>query len=339
MVLDRCTDGTEGIVSEFAKTYDNVKMVVKNITKYPRTIFKGYRVAEAFNWGLRETEEEPDYILTVSADIVLTPNYVEEALKIFRRNDRCAIVGKPKWEGEVITEEGTIRGAGSIYRYDVLKRLTGGLFVECEAEDSYIQFGVQASNYEIEKLENADIKLLRPTTGISIKGQMLAAYRWGFSSYKLGYTPLYTVGRAKNKIRNPLQSLVLLISYFFAMLSRQKRQDFAGWVRIYQKKDQRDRYEVLRAVTQILIYFVRVIHLNDVLLQVTIKNAPKYLKAMRRHIFFSISLMRATNLGAYPIRTPKSLGSNGVIYVDVVSTIFNPTLRRILVIRQNGNSR
>lgn len=236
VVLDRCTNGTEGIVRGLAKRHDNVKIVVKNTTKYPKTIFKGYRVAEAFNWALRETKEEPDYILTVSADVVLTPNYVEEALKIFRRNDRCAIVGKPRWEGEALTKEGTIRGAGSIYRYDILKGLTGGLFVECEAEDSYIQFGVQAANYEIEKLENADILLLRPTTGVTIKGQMLAAYRWGFSSYKLGYTPLYAVGRAINKIRNPLQSLVLLISYFFAMLSGQERQDFAGWVKSHQKR-------------------------------------------------------------------------------------------------------
>ena len=70
IVLDRCTDGTENIVTDFIIKHKEIEMVIKNNTKYPKTFMKGFLVAETINEGLKKIKQFPEFIMIPNSDSI-----------------------------------------------------------------------------------------------------------------------------------------------------------------------------------------------------------------------------------------------------------------------------
>ncbi len=228
VVLGDCKDDTPRVASEYASKHREIKIVHKVESRYRGTFFKGFRVAEAINEGLRTMDKGIDYVMISGADSTYSPAYVEAGVKILEKNPSVAIVG--------FRSSRSILGSGAIYRYSFLKEANNGFFIECGAEDTYLWLKARSFGYSVKPLIEEEMRFMRVQGQGGLTDTMRYALSKGYTCYVLGYVFPYVLGRAFLMARNPLLASILLISYVYALSTRVKKLDIASFTSQYQKK-------------------------------------------------------------------------------------------------------
>lgn len=220
VVLDRCTDGTEEQVDLAARKYDKITKVVKPSTKYSKTFMKGFFVAEAINQGLEHAKPFSDFIMICNADSTYSRSYVEEALQIMRENPDCAIVGYPHYSN--------VSGSGYVMRSSLLYRL-GNRIAECAAEDTYLQLAALQLGYTIKPIVNAQVVLMRKRGQGGMLEKLQYAFAKGYSSYTLGYSLYYELGRTMYWLsKGKFSHVAIVFGFLYGLVAGVEKLDIAS---------------------------------------------------------------------------------------------------------------
>ena len=219
VVLDRCTDKTEDIVTDLSKAHEEIVKIIKSDTKYQNTFMKGFVVAETVNKGLESIESFPEFLLIANADSVYSKNYIESALNIFDKDAKCGLAGYSHYSN--------ISGSGYVIRSNVLARL-GNRLKECAAEDTYLQFSVLNQGYTIKPIENVEVKLLRERGKGSITDRIRYAFAKGYASYTLGYSFGFEILRTGYWIlKGRFSHIGIIFGFLYAIFTKPEKLDIS----------------------------------------------------------------------------------------------------------------
>ena len=219
VVLDRCTDNTEDVVSKLSKQHKEIVKIVKSVTKYQNNFMKGFLVAETVNKGLESIGSFPEFLMVANADSVYSKNYIESALSIFDKDAKCGLAGYSHFSN--------ISGSGYVIRSNVLARL-GNRLKECAAEDTYLQFSVLNQGYTIKPIWNAEAKLLRERGEGKVTDRIRYAFAKGYASYTLGHSFGFEILRTGYWIlKGRLSHIGIVFGFLYAIFTKPEKLDIA----------------------------------------------------------------------------------------------------------------
>ena len=188
VVNDNSTDGSEGIISAFAKADTTLQTIKTNATA---THLPGSKVVEAFKAGKQALDDDYDIICKFDADLIFPLNYLEEIAAVFKQNPKAGIAGgfchiekNNEWVLESLTNKDHIRGALKAYRKDCLEQI-GGL-KSAMGWDTADELLAQYHKWEVVTVEQLHVKHLKPTgdtytTASKFKqGEAFYSLRYGF---------------------------------------------------------------------------------------------------------------------------------------------------------------
>lgn len=191
VVNDNSTDGSEEIVSAFAKANPSIQ-TVKTATSSAHQ--PGNKVVQAFNTGLEALDENYDIICKFDADLIFPSNYLEEVVKVFKQQPEAGIVGgfcyierDNRWALENLTNKDHIRGALKAYRKDCLTQI-GGL-KPAMGWDTADELLAKYNEWDVITLEQLHVKHLKPTGNAYTSA---SKFRQGEAFYSLRYGFLLT---------------------------------------------------------------------------------------------------------------------------------------------------
>ncbi|RNC83463.1 MAG: glycosyltransferase family 2 protein [Winogradskyella sp.] len=200
IVNDNSTDGTEGIISEYASTYNWITYL--NAESSDEHI-PGAKVIRAFYKGFETLDEDYDIICKYDADIILPINYLERLKDIFTQNKSLGIAGglayiqkNGNWIYENISNKNHVRGPFKSYRKACFKAI-GGLKTSI-GWDTLDTLLAQYHNWEVTTDKDLIVKHLKPTgnsynkSSRYLQGEALYKMRYGFvltliSSLKMAF--------------------------------------------------------------------------------------------------------------------------------------------------------
>ena len=186
VVNDNSTDGSEGIISAFAKADPTIQTIT---TKAASIHLPGSKVVKAFNEGLESVDQEYDIICKFDADLIFPENYLEEVSKVFNSNPQAGIVGGfcyiqkgNEWVLESLTNKDHIRGALKGYRKECLEQI-GGL-KPAMGWDTSDELLAKYHKWEVKTLDHLHVKHLKPTGNTYTKA---SKFKQGEAFYSLRY--------------------------------------------------------------------------------------------------------------------------------------------------------
>lgn len=192
VVNDNSTDGTEGIISAFAKADSTIQTIT---TKAASIHLPGSKVVNAFNAGLDYVDKAYDIICKFDGDLIFPENYLEEVSKVFSSNPQAGIVGGfcyiqkgSEWVLESLTNKDHIRGALKAYRKECLEQI-GGL-KPAMGWDTADELLAKYHTWEVTTLDHLHVKHLKSTGNTYTKA---SKFKQGEAFYSLRYGFLLTV--------------------------------------------------------------------------------------------------------------------------------------------------
>ena len=215
---DGSTDGSEKIVSNYAKEYSwitHIKIVDRGYD------FVGQGVADLLNFGLKILQDEPpvEFIAKLDADLDFANDYFESMLLEMKQEPRLGIVSGHPYvldNGNKVFERHSSyfpSGTARLYRIQYLNDI--GNFVSSVGWDTVDILRMRMHNHLTKICHQIPVHHMRPmgTRGGYINGMV----RDGRNSYLTGYTPLFLLARAFFNIRYYpylLRTFCMLYGYF-----------------------------------------------------------------------------------------------------------------------------
>ena len=219
IVLDRCTDKTEKIIDEFIANDSTIIKIVKNHSKYNKSIHKGFIIAEVINVGLKSLDNSSEFIMICNADSIYSENYIEETINVFRDNDDCVIVG--------YTDYHAVSGSGYTIKTEFLQKI-GGQIKECAAEDTYIQFTALRYGYSIKPIKNISITFQRKRGEGKISDKIKYMFSKGYAGYTLGFSFYYEILKVGYWIlKGKFTAIGIIVGFVYSYLSHKEKLDIA----------------------------------------------------------------------------------------------------------------
>ncbi len=192
VVNDNSTDGTEGIISAFAKADSTIQTIT---TKAASIHLPGSKVVNAFNAGLDYVDKAYDIICKFDGDLIFPENYLEEVSKVFSSNPQAGIVGGfcyiqkgSEWVLESLTNKDHIRGALKAYRKECLEQI--GHLKPAMGWDTADELLAKYHTWEVTTLDHLHVKHLKPT---GITYTKASKFKQGEAFYSLRYGFLLTL--------------------------------------------------------------------------------------------------------------------------------------------------
>jgi glycosyltransferase involved in cell wall biosynthesis len=145
------------------------------------------KMANVYNVGLKNFENGFDYILELSADHVLPPNYILDIVKKMEKNSKL-VISSGKIEGEEKTNPSIPRGSGRVIKSQFYKEL-GMHWPKKYGAESYFVFKAWELGYETKVFE---ILTKARKTGTNYSSSTFVNI--GKSCKALGYNPFYAIG-------------------------------------------------------------------------------------------------------------------------------------------------
>lgn len=189
VVNDNSTDGSEEIISAFAKA-DSTIQTIK--TKASSAHLPGSKIVQAFYKGLDSLDHEYDIICKFDADLIFPDNYLEEIAHIFSKNPKAGMVGgfchiqtDTGWVLENLTNKDHIRGALKAYKKECFQDI-GGLKAAM-GWDTVDELLAKYHGWEVVTLPELAVKHLKPTGQTYTRhakfkqGEAFYALRYGFT--------------------------------------------------------------------------------------------------------------------------------------------------------------
>lgn len=187
VVNDHSTDNTENIIDGFAHKNSFFQ---KLNTSSSDEHMPGSKVVNAFNKGLKQLDDQYDFIVKLDADLVLPIDYFQKIASLFKGNPKIGIAGgfiyeqnsSGEWRLNHPMNKNHVRGALKAYIKDCFNTI-GGLKTVM-GWDTIDELLAQYHGFEIETIEELKVKHLRPTgKAYNPKAKLLQ----GKAMYVMGY--------------------------------------------------------------------------------------------------------------------------------------------------------
>jgi glycosyltransferase involved in cell wall biosynthesis len=186
VVNDNSTDKTSEIVLAFAK--DNPFITLVNKTSEAIHL-PGSKVIQAFHKGFETIDDDFDIIVKLDGDLILSNNYFETILNIFKNDDKVGMAGgfayiekDGDWILENLTDKDHIRGAFKAYRKKCFQDI--GNLKPAMGWDTVDELLAKFYNWKVVTDQSLKVKHLKPTGANYNK---TARYKQGEAFYTLGY--------------------------------------------------------------------------------------------------------------------------------------------------------
>ena len=180
-------------------------------------------LALVFNYGLQRLYRGLDWFMILGSDTVLEKRYVEKVIR--GMVERGLVIGS----GNVVGEKSDApRGSGRIFAAWFWRQHIGK-FPTIYAWESYPLYKAMAMGYRIGVVEDASMRVLRPTRN----------YKpfYGYAMRELGYHPVYALGRiAMAMRRDPATALKMLQTYLRGSGYRLEDKALKRFVKGYQSR-------------------------------------------------------------------------------------------------------
>lgn len=186
VVNDNSTDATAKIVAEFVSKNSSISL----INKVSEAIhLPGSKVIQAFQKGFESLNDDYDIIVKLDADLILSNNYFETIIAIFKSDKKIGMAGgfayiekNGDWILENLTDKDHIRGAFKAYRKECFEQI-GGLKPQM-GWDTVDELLCKFYGWKVVTDANLKVKHLKPTGANYNKS---ARYKQGEAFYCLGY--------------------------------------------------------------------------------------------------------------------------------------------------------
>lgn len=230
IISDRSTDSTDKIIKKYASQYPFIKYLRKD-TGNKRDIASK---VHAINMGLsylKEKKYEYDFIGNLDADVSFKPDYFEELIKIFRKNNSFGIIGGRIYheiKGQLIeytASEESIAGAVQFFRKECFEQIGGYLPLPGGFEDSVAELSARYHGWQTKSIKGL-IVIHNREIGTVSRSIWAARFNNGVNEYIFGYNFIYHLLRLCYYInRKPifLGSVVGLLGYLYAMITRREK--------------------------------------------------------------------------------------------------------------------
>ena len=222
VVDDGSTDDTTEIVSRYAESHPQLKLVQK--PKVEEGHLPGSKVIAAFNFGLEHLSEEVDIICKYDADLIFPENYLELHKTTFESDPEIGMVGgfchileNGQWVLENLTSQDHIRGALKAYRKACFEQNEG--LVEAMGWDTVDELLTKYHGWRVVTLPELAVKHLKPT-GKTYNRK--ARFKQGQAFYRMRYRFfLTTIASLKMAVRKKSASFFYytIIGYFKSWIS------------------------------------------------------------------------------------------------------------------------
>jgi len=216
-------DGSTDKTGEILSNIENVEII--NREKRYEDFLAKKDLAITINSGLEklQNDEECDFVMISGADLIFQKNYLSSITERMRTNPKIAI-SSGVIEGEFSIEP---RGAGRVVRYDFWKKI-GLKYPVNYGYEGYLLWKAKSMDYEIESFSDLVMQSQRKTgSGYNPK----LYYYYGIGLKALGYTHLYTIGRAILMARKKPKGAYYLLSGFFSDYNELYESDLRDFVR------------------------------------------------------------------------------------------------------------
>ncbi len=213
VVDDSSTDKTPSILKEYAAENTSVSYITKSSISGHEP---GSKVVDAFNYGLKQLDDDFDIICKYDADLIFPSNYLEKVVETFQQSPKTGMVGgfcyiekNGKWVLENLTNKDHIRGALKAYTAACFNKI-GGL--KCAMGwDTIDEILAKFHGFSILTLDSLKVKHLKPTGN---RYARKAGIKQGTAFYRMRYGKVLTrIAAAKLALKKQK------ISYYFDCMS------------------------------------------------------------------------------------------------------------------------
>jgi glycosyltransferase involved in cell wall biosynthesis len=217
------TDETRDVAEELAAVAGWILVVGAPGEAAPA---RGGPVARAFTAGIEALPHEPDIVVKVDADISVDPEYFEQLLLEFQRDERLGIAGGTCYEledGEWVARHVTgdrVRGASRAYRWACLQDVLP--FENRAGWDGIDE--VRAAGRRWRTRSFAHLRFYHHRTEAARdESRRRRLFETGRSNWYSGYRPSYVLARSLFKARKEPVAVALFAGYLVAAIRREPR--------------------------------------------------------------------------------------------------------------------
>ena len=240
VVSDGSTDGTDRLVSEYARTRGWIQLV-----RLPEKRDRDFAAkVSCFNAGLEQVKDLPfDVIGSLDADISFNSDYFEFLISRFEDNPRLGVGGTPFVEhGQHYDYRFTniehVSGACQMFRRECFDAIGGYVPIRGGGIDWVAVTTARMKGWQTRTFTEKTCLHHRPMgTG---SGSLLGGiFRHGQKDYYLGGHPLWQVARAAYQTTRPpfvVGGATLLAGYMWAAVRRRRRPISEDLIRFHRRE-------------------------------------------------------------------------------------------------------
>jgi glycosyltransferase involved in cell wall biosynthesis len=228
IVDDGSTDESFEIAASYAAAHD---WIVAIRSGRERRRARGGPIVEAFNRGLRELPERPQFVVKLDGDLFLPAHYFAWVAATFAAEPRAGVVGglvlindRGEWVAERMDRR-TVHGAIKAYRSDCLEEI-GGLDAAM-GWDGIDEYAARARGWQVVVL--SELQVLHYKTRGSAQPWRSARWEEGRGAHYMGYRWRAVVLRAGYRmlVEHPplLGGLALGLGYLWSAVKREPQAD------------------------------------------------------------------------------------------------------------------
>lgn len=239
IVNDGSTDGTRGILDEYAQRYPWIRAVHRPDRGFRKN---GGGVMEAFFDGLRSLQNQNwDFLVKLDGDVSFEPDYFERLFAEFRADPKLGIGG-----GTIYYDEGGerrmevcpafhVRGATKVYRHACWEAI-GGLMA-APGWDTVDEIKANMLGWNTKTFPQIQLRHYRTTS--SGDAHWGGYVKDGRADYVAGYHPLFMLGKCLKRLKSRpyiIGSLAITYGFISGYLHHLPRVDDPGLLRYIRQQ-------------------------------------------------------------------------------------------------------
>ncbi len=227
IISDNSTDKTDDIIKSYLKENKFIKYI--RLEKQDNRDFASK--VYALNTVLEKVDfNDLDYIGILDADITFQPNYYESILNEFSNNPKLGIAGGEFYDIvenkkiRVIKSSQSVRGGIQLFRKECFQQIGKFTPLKNGGEDIITEVTARKNGWIVKSFDHQMLEHHR-LTGTGGWNILQAKFYEGYTSYLMGYHPLFQLLKAIHRIKERpyfLSASMHLGGFCYAFLMRKK---------------------------------------------------------------------------------------------------------------------